>query len=98
MPDKKPQLPKKLNLGKVGRSQEAKVPTGLGGGKIETNWKDINWTPAKLVIVVAVLGIPFLIAIIISFMVGNNLIAGTLIGIAVFVGLMFLALRFIEQL
>ena len=98
MPDKKPKLPKKLNLGRIAKSQPAKVPKGLGRGKIETNWKDINWTPTKLVIVIAVLGIPYLVAIIISFMVGNNLIGGTLVGLAIFVGLMFLALRFIEQL
>ena len=98
MADKKPQLPKKLNLGGSRQSRQAKEPTIGGGGRIETNWKDINWTPTKLVIVIAVLGIPYLIAIIISFMVGNNLIAGTLVCLAIFVGLMFLALRFIEQL
>ena len=98
MPDKKPQLPKKLNLGGTRQSQEAKVPTGLGGGKIETNWKDINWTPTKLGMVIVALGIPYLVAIVVCFAVGNNLIAGTLIGLGVLVGLMFLALRFIEQL
>lgn len=99
MPKKKRQLPQKLNLGRIARSQEANAPGKLvRGGRIETNWKDINWTPTKLVMVIAVLGIPYLIAIIISFMVGNNLIGGTLVGLAILVGLMFLALRFIEQL
>ncbi|WP_019507959.1 hypothetical protein [Pleurocapsa sp. PCC 7319] len=98
MPDKKPQLPKKLNLGRIARSQEAKAPKGVEKGKIETNWKDINWTPTKLGMVIVALGIPYLVAIVVCFAVGNNLIAGTLIGIAVLVGLMFLALRFIEQL
>lgn len=98
MPDKKPQLPKKLTLGGVRGSQEAKVPPPAGKGRIETSWKDINWTPTKLVIVTGVLGIPYLVAIVVCFTVGNNLIAGTLIGLAILVGLMFLALRFIEQL
>ena len=98
MPDKKPQLPKKLNLGGTRQSQEAKEPIIGGGGRIETNWKDIDWTPTKLGIVLAALGIPYSIAIVVCFAVGNNLIAGTLIGLAVFIGLMFLALRFIEQL
>ncbi|MDJ0567679.1 MAG: hypothetical protein QNJ53_01415 [Pleurocapsa sp. MO_192.B19] len=98
MPDKKPQIPKKLIQGKTARSQEAKIIAGGGGGRIDTNLKDINWTPTKLAIVIAVLGIPYLIAIIVSFMVGNNLIAGTLICLAIFVGLMFFALRFIERL
>lgn len=99
MPDKKPQIPKKLIQGKTARSQEAKIiGGGRGGGRIDTNLKDINWTPTKLAIVIAVLGIPYLIAIIVSFMVGNNLIAGTLICLAIFVGLMFFALRFIERL
>ncbi len=97
MTPEKHKLPKKLVQGKVAKSQKVEVPIIGGAGKIETNWKDIHWTPVKLSIVLAVLVIPFLAAIAIAFRTGNSLVGVLLIGLIVFVGLMYLALRYIEE-
>ena len=97
MTPEKHNLPKRLVKGKTARSQKAEVPKIGGKGTIETTWKDIHWTPVKLSIVLAVLVIPFLAAIAIAFRAGNSFIGIMLIGLAVFVGLMYLALRYIEE-
>lgn len=91
-------LPKRLVQGKSGQ-QGINVPSAAsgGGGGIQTNWKDIHWTPAKLGVVATVLLAPLTFAIVISFHVGNSLIAIILIGLGLFVGLMYLALRFVEN-
>jgi hypothetical protein len=97
MSEQKPQLPKKIIQGKASRA-EAKVPVADGGGgHIGTNWKDINWTPKKLSLVIAFLSIPYLLAVISTFRSGQMMIAIILIGLGVFVGLLYLALRMIEK-
>ena len=93
---KKNNLPKRLVTGKSGR-QETKVPTIGGRGRIDMNLKDIHWTPAKLSIVSTVLLAPLTLAIVLSFQVGNSLVGIILIGLGLFVGLIYLALRFIEN-
>jgi hypothetical protein len=97
MSKKKPKLPTQLIQGKAGRA-EAKVPAASdGGGRIGTNWKDINWTPKKLSLAIAFLSIPYLIAVIGTFRSGHILIAILLVGLGLFVGLLYLALRMIEK-
>lgn len=94
---KKYNLPNRLVKGKSGQSP-AKVPDISGnGGRIEVNLKDINWTPSKLGIVSTVLLAPFTLAIVLSFQAGKGLIGVILLGIGLFVGLMYLALRYIEN-
>lgn len=91
-------LPQRLVRGKTIRSQEARVPTARGGkGQIDTSWKDIHWTPAKLSIVSILLLAPISFAIVLSFKAGNLLVSIILIGALIFMGLMYLALRYIEQ-
>lgn len=90
-------LPKKIKKGKSGQAGFEAPGLGGRGGKIETNWKDIHWTPAKLGIVSTVLLAPFTFAIVVSFQAGNSLIGIVLIFIAMLVGLMYLALRYIEN-
>jgi type IV secretory pathway TrbL component len=92
-------LPKRLVRGKTYKSQEAKAPSiGGSGGMIDTRLRDIdiNWTPAKLRIVMTVLIAPVVTAIIVSFNAGNILVGLILIGLILFVGLMYLALRYID--
>jgi hypothetical protein len=97
MSKKKPNLPKQLIQGKAGRA-EAKVPVASGGdGNIGTNWKDINWTPKKVSLAIAFLSIPYLIAVIGTFRSGHILIFILLVGLGVFVGLLYLALKMIEK-
>ncbi len=93
---KKNNLPKKLVAGKSER-QETKVPTVGGRGRIDVKLKDIHWTPTKLSIASTVLLAPLTLAIVLSFQAGNSLVAIILIGLGLFVGLMYLALRFIEN-
>lgn len=97
MSKKKPNLPKQLIQGRAAKA-EAKVPSAAGGGgNIGTNWKDINWTPKKLSLAIAFLSIPYLIVIIATFRSGHILIPILLIGLGLFVGLLYLALRMIEK-
>jgi hypothetical protein len=96
MPKKKPKLPTQIIQGKAARA-EAKISTGGKYGNIQTNWKDINWTPKKLSLAIAFLSIPYLTAMIATFRSGHILIFILLIGMGVFVGLLYLALRMIEK-
>ena len=89
-------LPNRLVKGKTGQ-KEAKVPTIGGRGRINTNFQDIHWTPAKLGIVSTVLLAPLTFAIIVTFQSGSTLFGLILIGLGIFVGLMYLALRYIDN-
>ena len=90
-------LPKKLVNGKS-KQFEAKAPNiGGSGGRIDTSLSDINWTPAKIRIVMTVLIAPIITAIIVSFNAGNILISLVLTGLIIFVGLLYLALRYIDR-
>ena len=83
-----------------GRSRpiDRKFPRHGGtGGRINTNLPDINWTQKKLVLTIALLGVPYVVAILACFITGINLIAYLLIGIAILVGLLVLAIRFIDR-
>jgi hypothetical protein len=96
MDNKKYNLPKRLVTGGTKRSQEAVVPNFTGGsGQIGSNM-NIRWTPSRLVIAATLLGVPFLLTTVIAFKSGKILIGVILVGIAIFVGLMYLALRYIE--
>ena len=98
MTEKKHHVPKKLVQGKTGKSIGAEPPRLAGrGGNINTSLRDIHWTPAKLSIVSTALLAPFTFVIIVAFNAGNTLVGTILIGLAVFVGLMYLALRYIEN-
>ena len=91
-------LPDRLVKGKTNKSQEARVPTASGaGGRINTGFADINWTPAKIRIVLTVLLAPVITVIIISFNSGNIFISLVLIGLIIFVGLLYLTLRYIDK-
>jgi len=96
MKKKKHKLPDRLITGGTKASQQAKAPATFGsGGTIGSNF-NIRWTPRKKVIAAAVLGIPFLLATTMAFKSGYILMGVILVGIAGFVGLMYLALRYIE--
>ena len=90
-------LPKKIVKGRSGK-QEFKAPTlGGHGGRVQTDLKEIHWTPAKLGIVGTALLAPFTFAIVVSFQSGNGLIGVVLLLIGLLVGLLYLALRYIEN-
>jgi hypothetical protein len=95
MGKKKHKLPDRLIRGGSKRSHEAKVPDMGGSGAIGSNM-NIRWTPRKRVIAATVLGVPFLLVTTIAFKSGHFFIGVILVGVAFFVGLMYLALRYIE--
>ena len=97
MPPKKHNVPRHIRLGKTGRSQEARTPTGLSKGRVMTNLQEINWTPTKLTLTIIALCIPYLIAVIASFAVGNYMIGFIFVGLGVLVVLMYLLLRSMER-
>jgi len=97
MGNKNHNLPGRLVKGGVKRSQEAKVPGATGrGGRIQTDL-NINWTRKRAFLAGAILGVPFLLATVVAFKSGNILVGCILTFIAVFVGLLYLALRYIEN-
>jgi hypothetical protein len=96
MDNKKYKLPQRLVTGGTKKSQEAVAPTFVAGsGQIGSNL-NIRWTPSRLVIAATLLGVPFLLTTVMAFKSGKILIGVILVGMAVFVGLMYLALRYIE--
>ena len=98
MNKKRHKVPKKLIQGKTNRSQPAKIASlERRGGKILTNLPDIDWNAPKLTIVSVAILAPITFAIVLSFKAGNIFIALVLIGIIVFMGLIYLALRYIED-
>lgn len=84
-------------MGKTGQAQNQAPIFGGAGGQINTKLKDIKWTPKKLAMAFAILGIPFLIVVLLIFKSGNIMIGMVFIGLAAFIGLMYLALRFIDN-
>ena len=97
MGNKNHKLPDRLVKGGQKKSQEARVPVAKGGGGNISSNLNIRWTRRKATIAATVLGVPFLIATVLSFKAGNILIGIILVGVAVFVGLMYWALRYIEE-
>ena len=81
------------------KSKVPKVPTGLhaGGGGVSTNWKDIKWTRNKLVGTTIALGLPYLIAIIVTWTIGIKFMTYILIGVAMLVGFIFLIVGWIDS-
>ena len=97
MVKKQNNIPKKLTQGKTGRSQEAKVPVAMGGGGHVKTDINIRWTRNKAVLAGLLLGVPFLLSTVVAFKAGNILIGCVLVGLAIFVGLIYLALQYIEN-
>jgi hypothetical protein len=59
-----------------------------GRGSIETNWADIDWNPQKIAIVSLCLGTPYLILILVTFLLGMKVVTGLL----VFILMLFVAM------
>ena len=66
------------------------------GGQIQTNWKDIRWTKKKITFVSLLLGTPYVIALIVSWVAIDRFITYILLGIAVLFGLVVLVLRSLD--
>jgi hypothetical protein len=66
-------------------------------GRIGTDWKDIDWTDKKIVIVSLFLGTPYLISILVTFWLGMKVIAGILLFALLCVGLIFAFLNWWNQ-
>ena len=97
MSNKKPNIPKRLRQGKTGNSQEAKVPIAKGGAGYVNTSLNIRWTKNRAILAAVILGVPYLLATVAAFKSGNIMIGCVLVMIAVFFGLIYLALRYIEE-
>lgn len=97
MNKKRHKVPKKLIQGKTNKSQPANLAPIGKGGKILTNLPDIHWNAPKLTVASVAILAPITFTIVLSFKAGNILIALVLIGIIIFMGLIYLALRYIED-
>lgn len=77
------------------------VKSGLSkysqGGKVKTNWKNIRWTRKKIFFASIILGLPYVTAIIASFVNGIYLITFILLGLAVLVALLSKIVRWLER-
>ena len=70
---------------------------GRGGGNVQTNWANINWTKKNVIFVSLLLGTPYVMAIIASWIAGARVITYILLGLAVLCGLMAWFLRSLED-
>ncbi|MGK7897822.1 MAG: hypothetical protein AB4372_30455 [Xenococcus sp. (in: cyanobacteria)] len=76
------------------------VSTGLepkAEGGVGTKWKDIKWTRNKLVATIIGLGLPYLFAIVTTWMVGAPVITYILIGVGMLVGFICLVIGWIDS-
>ena len=77
------------------------VNSGLSGsrgrGQVNTNWKNINWTKKKIILVSIALGFPYAVAVIASLVAEIYLITGILIAVAILVAVLFLTVRWIDR-
>jgi hypothetical protein len=85
-------------------NQKSKIPqikSGLfkyrEGGEIKANWQEIKWTRQKILLVSIILGVPYLTAIIASFVNRIYLIAFILLGLAVIIVVLFKIVRWLER-
>lgn len=85
-------------------NQKIKIPkinSGLSransGGRIKTNWGDINWTRKKLFFAALILGLPYVVAVIASLVAGIYLIVAILIGLGILVAFLFQVTRWLER-
>lgn len=67
------------------------------GGRVKTNWKDIKWTRKKIFFASLVLGLPYITAVIASFVNGVYLITFILLGLAVMVILLSKIVRWLDN-
>ena len=86
----------KFRLGQSPPS-DRNIPTdGKQPGGIVTNIKEINWTPQKLALTVALLTIPYIGVVFACFLAGFSFIGYFLIGIAILFVVLVILLRFID--
>ena len=84
------------SIGKGGKM--ASAPTGLepkGGGI--TSWKDVKWTKNKLIGTIIGLGLPYLFAIILTWIIGASFATYILIGVGMLAGFIFLVVGWIDS-
>ncbi len=73
------------------------LPLIGGEAHIGTTWRDIKWTRKKLFLIISLLGLPYLITIIATYLAGLTMATFFLIGFALLVGFLFLVVRWVER-
>lgn len=72
------------------------LPKGQRGGKVQTDF-NIEWTRTTVIYYSAIIGIPYLIAIILTIVNGIYVITGVLLFVAALVGVVFAIVRWLDQ-
>ncbi len=67
------------------------------GEGVSTKWKDIKWTRNKLVGTTIALGLPYLLAIVLTWIAGVPIFTYVLIGVGMLTGFIFLVLGWIDS-
>jgi hypothetical protein len=62
-----------------GASDPLELAGRSGRASVETNWADINWTPRKIAIISFCLGTPYLLLILVTFVLGMKVVTGLLV-------------------
>ncbi len=73
------------------------IPIHGPGGQVQTNWANIRWTKKKITFVSLLLGTPYVIALIVSWVAIGKLITYILLGVAVLFGLVVVILRSLDS-
>lgn len=73
------------------------LPLIGGRARIETTWRDIKWTRKKLFLIISLLGLPYLVTVIATYLAGLTIGTFFLIGLALLVGILFLIVRWVEH-
>lgn len=99
MKNNKNKLPQVSRGGKIDTplDQSHHIPIHSPGGKVQTNWGNIRWTKKKIIFVSLLLGTPYVIALIVSWVAIGKLITYILLGVAVLFGLIAVLLRSLDS-
>ncbi len=82
----------------IGRESDPLANSGKGGrGGISTDWEDVNWTPTKIVVVSISLAFPYLILMLVTYVLGMKIITAILLGIIILMILLFVFVRWIDK-
>jgi hypothetical protein len=79
----------------IGRESDPLANSKRGG--IGTDWEDIKWTPTKIVAVSVSLALPYLILMLVTYVLGMKIITAILLGIIILMIVLFVFVRWIDK-
>ncbi|MDJ0648606.1 MAG: hypothetical protein QNJ60_07845 [Xenococcaceae cyanobacterium MO_188.B19] len=98
MNDKNRKLPEVRRGGRIDTPLDKEpIKTSGAGGQIKTNWANIRWTKKKITFVSLLLGTPYVIALVVSWVAINRFITYILLALALLFVLLVWFLRSIDN-